>query len=431
VGAAIAATVLSSTPLAAAEDADSAQLPYEIPRQTLIPGTPGMPGGYHLMINGFGQLQDTGLGGYRIANANVRSWNAGATYPLLTDDWAMAYGCDSGGWVEGLLMLNFEPATVYSAGYPEIGQSGEGLRDAQHAHQFLHQAMFAVHPLVGLDGWHPESMMQEGRFDLSLFGGQGSATIGPPIFMHRASSPGPTLPRKHHKGENPHETFPVLGAALRLDHTWIEASAFSAKELTPQDSRWYPHVAAPESSAARLRHVLGGWLELQISGERLLNPGQGEPDAYQLSASAYAWGEVKDWRLDALADWAIDLPDRDAAGEKHTAQGALLEAAARTPDRRQTFWLRSELDQREESAAFGGGVSSPWFFETLGFENVVAGGVTSGLQFGLFGEATYINIPPSLRGFYGADSAVTVNVGFHLFGMWMLDGSLRPMHHVM
>jgi hypothetical protein len=426
---ALAASLCVAPRLAAAEDDDPAQLPYETPRQTLIPGAPGMPGGFHLMLNGFAQLQNTGLGGYRIANANVSSWNAGATYPLLTDDWAMVYGRDSGGWVEGLLMLNFEPATVTSAGYPEIGQSGEGLWDAQHAHQFLHQAVVAVHPLAALDGWHPESMMKEGRFDLSIFGGQGSATIGPPIFMHRASNPGPTVPRKHHKGENPHETFPVIGAALRLGDTWIEASAFSAKELTPQDSRWYPHVAAPESYAARLRHTFGGWLELQVSGERLVNQGHGEPDAYQLSASAYAWGDVRGWRLDALADWAVDLPDRDAAGEQHAVHGALVEVAARTPDRRQTLWLRSELDQREESTAFGGGVSSPWLFETLGFEHVVLGGAKSGLQLGVFGEATYINIPPALRGFYGEESAVTLNVGLHLFGMWMLDGDLRPMRH--
>jgi hypothetical protein len=390
-----------------------------------------MPGGYHLMINGFGHLQNAGLGPYRIANANVRSWNGGTTYPLLTDDWAMAYGRDSGGWIEGLLMLNFEPATVGAAGYPELGQSGEGLWDAQHSHQFLHQAMIAVHPLAGLEGWHPLSMMKEGRLDLSIFGGQGSATIGPPIFMHRASSPGPTVPRKHHKGENPHETFPVIGAALRVDDTWLEVSAFSAKELTPQDSRWYPHVAAPESFAARLRHMFGGWLELQLSGERLRNQGQGEPDAYQVSASAYAWGDVKGWRIDALGDWAIDMPDRDAEGEKHTAQGALLEGAARTPDRRRTFWLRSELDQREESAAFGGGVSGPWLFETLGFEQVVVGGAKSGLQLGVFGETTYVNIPASLRGFYGTDSAVTVSVGLHVFGMWMLDGNLNRMHHSM
>jgi hypothetical protein len=148
-----------------------------------------------------------------------------------------------------------------------------------------------------------------------------------------------------------------------------------------------------------------------------------------LSASAYAWGDVQGWRLDGLADWAIDMPDRDINGEKHTAHGALVEAAARTPNRRQTFWLRSEFDQREESPALGGDVSSPWLFETLGYEHVVAGGTKSGLQLGVFGEATYINIPPSLRGFYGSDSAVTVNVGLHVFGMWMLDAHLRPMEH--
>jgi hypothetical protein len=412
--------------LARADDAEPAQLPYEVPRQTLIPGTPGMAGGYHLMVNAFGQLQNVGLGGYRIANPNVHAWNGGASYPLLTDDWAMAYGRDAGGWVEGLLMINFEPATVYSAGIPELGQSGEGLWDAQHAHQLIHQAMVGVHPLAGLDAWHPQPAMQEGRYDLSVFGGQGSATIGPPIFMHRASSPGPTVPRKHHKGENPHETFPVLGAALRVDGTWIEASAFSAVELTPQDSRLYPHPGAPASFAARVRHTFGGGLEVQVSGERLRNQGQDAPDAYQFSASAYGWQDVRGWRLDGLLDWAIDASDADATGDRHTAQGALAELAARTPDRRQTLWARSEFNQREEPAAFGGGVSSPWLFETAGFEHVAVGGANSGLQLGLFAEATYINIPPSLRGFYGTDSAVTINVGLHLFGMWMLDGNLRP-----
>jgi hypothetical protein len=410
-------------------NSERVQLPYEIPRQTLIPGTPGMAGGYHMMVNAFGQVENTGLGGYRISNPNVPSWNGGASYPLLLGDWAMVYGRDARGWVEGLLMLNFEPLTIYSAGYPEIGQSGEGLWDAQHPHQLVHQAMAAVHPLAGLDGWHPESMMEEGRYDLSLFGGQGSATIGPPIFMHRASSPGPTVPRKHHKGENPHETFPVMGAALRAGNTWLEASVFSAKELTPNDSRLYPHVAAPQSYAARLRHTLGGLVEVQLSGERLVNQGQGEPDALQLSASAYVWGSVQGWRFDALADWAIDRPDRDATGARNHAQAALVEAAARTPDRRQAFWLRSEFNQREESTAFGSGVSSPWFFETLGFEQIVLGGMKTGLQLGVFGEATYVNIPPTLRAFYGTDSAVTVNVGLHLFGMWMLDGALRPSTH--
>ncbi|HEY1694822.1 MAG TPA: hypothetical protein VGG39_21775 [Polyangiaceae bacterium] len=426
---AVAASVVATPAAAQTAGDDAAQLPYATPRETLVPGTPGMPGGFHFMLNGFGQLQNTGLPAYRIANANVKSFSGGATYPLLTDDWAMGYARDAHGWVEALLMLDFEPATVGGAGYPEIGQSGEGLWDAQHAHQFLHQAVVAFHPLAGTDGWHPTSMVQEGRYDLSLFGGQGSATIGPPIFMHRASSPGPTVPRKHHKGENPHETFPVLGAALRIDSTWLEWSVFSAKELTPQDSRWYPHVAPPQSFAARVRHTFGGWIEVQTSGERLVNQGHGEPDAYQGSASAYAWGAVDGWRLDGLLDWAIDVPDRDAQGNQLTSQGALFELATRNPDRRTILWHRSELDQREESPAFGGGVSSPWVFETLGFERVVVGGRTSGLQVGVFGEATYIDIPASVRAFYGTESAVTVNVGLHLFGMWMFDGDLRPMHH--
>lgn len=177
-----------------------------------------MPGGIHLMLNGFAEAQNAAVG---------------------------------------------------PAGIPEIGQSGEGLWDAQHAHQLIHQAMIALQPLAGIEGWHPEGMMKEGRYDLTVFGGQGSATIGPPIFMHRASNPGPTVPRKHHKGENPHETFPVLGTSLRIEDTWFETSVFSALELTPQDSRLYPHVAAPESIASRVRNVFGELLEVQVSGERL------------------------------------------------------------------------------------------------------------------------------------------------------------------
>ncbi len=411
---------------------DDAQLPYATPRETLIPGTPSMPGGFHLMLNGFAEALNPGLGAHRIANANVKSFNGGATYPLLVDDWAMAYGRDARGYVDGLLMLDFEPLTIGGAGIPELGQSGEGLWDAQHAHQLIHQAMIGVHPLAGLDGWHPENMMTEGRFDFAVFGGQGSATIGPPIFMHRASSPGPTVPRKHHKGENPHETFPVIGTALRIDSTWLEMSAFSDKELTPADSRFYPHVAAPKSYAARVRHVFGEWLEVQTSAERLVDQGHGEPDAVQVSASAYAWGSVHGHRLDALIDWAIDVPDGGA-----TAEALLGELAVRTPSKRTTLWTRFEFNQREESPAAGGPgqgggfVSTPWLFETLGAERVVLGGARSGIQLGFFGEATVTYIPPSLQAYYGTDVAVTLNVGAHVFGMWMLDGDLHRMQHAM
>jgi len=408
---------------------ESAQLPYSIPRQTLVPGTPAMPGGFHFMVNAFAEAQNVGLGAYRITNPGVPSLSGGATYPLLVDDWAMGYGRDARGYIEGLLMLDFEPLTVHSQGVPELGQSGEGLWDAQHAHQLVHQAMIAVHPLAGVDGWGVHDMIEPSD-DLSLFFGQGSATIGPPIFMHRASSPGPTVPRKHHKGENPHETFPVIGAALRIDSTVFEASAFNGKELTPQDSRLYPHVGPPDSFGGRVRHVVQlspeGGLEGQVSAERLHDQGSGEPDATQLSASLYYWAPARGWRLDALADWAIDVPDGRSA-----SQGALGELAARTPDRRTTLWTRTEFNQREEPAIRSYVVSTPWIFETMGAERVLVGGERSGLQMGFFGEATLAYIPPSLQPTYGTDVAVTVNVGLHLFGMWMLDGAMRPMRHAM
>src|SRR5580704_11870980 len=164
---ALLAAGILATSAARADDMGDDDAPYAIPRQTLIPGTPGMPGGLHLMVNGFAEAQNAGMGSYAIKNAGVQTFNGGTTYPLVVDDWAMVYGRDAHGWVEGLLMLNFEPLTVGPAGIPEIGQSGEGLWDAQHAHQLIHQAMLAIHPLAGVDGWHPEAMMKEGRYDLA------------------------------------------------------------------------------------------------------------------------------------------------------------------------------------------------------------------------------------------------------------------------
>jgi hypothetical protein len=75
---------------------DPGQLPYATPRETLIPGTPSMPGGFHLMLNGFAEAMNPGLGSHRISNVGVKSFNGGATYPLLVDDWSSgnrAKGC--------------------------------------------------------------------------------------------------------------------------------------------------------------------------------------------------------------------------------------------------------------------------------------------------------------------------------------------------
>jgi hypothetical protein len=255
--------------------------------------------------------------------------------------------------------------------------------------------------------------------------------------MHRASSPGPTVPRKHHKGENPHETSPVIGTSLHLGGTWFETSAFGAKELTPQDSRLYPHPSAPTSVAARVRQDVARMLEVQVSAERLRDQGTVDgvvqSDEWQASASAYAYGTIGGFRVDALLDGAYVRPD-----EGQNARALLGEVAVRDPSLRETAWARTEINEREEpdriqTGAGGsvvirnGGVSSPWFFETLGFEHVFA--TSGGLRAGVFAEATYAHFPFELTTLYGRAEGVTINVGLHVFGMWMLDGDLRPMHH--
>jgi hypothetical protein len=98
---------------------------------------------------------------------------------------------------------------------------------------------------------------------------------------------------------------------------------------------------------------------------------------------------------------------------------------------RDVLWARSEFNQREEPAARGGGVSTPWLFESLGYERVVASRRSTGLQIGIYGEGTFVHIPSSLVGdmpaFYPTSTAVTLDIGLHIFGMWMLDGSFHRM----
>ena len=382
-----------------------------------------MAGGVHLMVNAFALLENQGLGGHSITNPGVATaFDGGATRAQLQHDWVMAYAREEHGRVEGLLMFDLEPLTVGPEGMPELGQSGEGLWDAQHSHLLFHQAMVAVHPLAWTPAGATAMMMPEPLWDLSIFAGQGSATIGPPVFMHRASSPGPTVPRKHHKGENPHETSPVIGAAVRYDVTTIEASIFGAKELTPADSRFYPHPAEPTSFAARVRRILADSLELQISGERLRAQGGGEPDAWQASASAYFWKTIGTLRVDALLDWGLDYPTGAERAGRAGGIGRPLPRSSRVT------WLRSEINQREEPAGAPVEVSSPWLFETAGAEYAGLGSRVSGLQLGVRGGDLHAH-PGELASIYGRSQAVSLNIGLHLFGMWMLDSGLRRMHH--
>lgn len=326
----------------------------------------------------------------------------------------MGRGRTSDGYLEGMLMLNFEALSFGKGGWYEVGQAGEGLWDTQHQHQLIHQALLAVH-LTG---------KSEGPFRATLFAGQGSATIGAPIFMHRASNPSPTVPRKHHKGENPHETLPVLGASLQWHGSILEASAFSGREPQRDDSRLYPRIGAPTSFAARFRQQVGDLFEFQVSGQRLVDQGS-EEDAYQVSTSAYGryvGRVVIDWLLDA----AIDAPLHAHEGGHGAARAALFELAARDAALRDVGWMRLELNDRIERDET---LSKRWFFGSLGYERVVWVDPSSVFGLGIFGEGTLVRVPDSVRTAYGDRWGVTTTVGLHGQLMWMNSAAHGGMRH--
>ena len=393
--------------------------PLLMPIRTMVPGTWGTPGTWSAMGNAALVLTNPGF---------PRAYDAGLgeTHPYLLADWVMVRGRTSDGVWEGMLMLNFEALTFTRDGWYEVGQAGEGLWDRQHQHQLLHQALLAVH-LMG---------KEKSGFLATLWGGQGSAPIGPPIFMHRTSTPSHAVPRKHHKGENPHETLPVLGATLEIGGTALDFAVFSARDLHPSDVRYYPRFDAPTSYAARLRQSMGGTYEAQISALRLADTGA--HDGTQLSASIYGRAVEKRYVLDALLDFAVDVPDAGTSGEElepygapfpitaqsfahgqhgtNNAAAALAEVALRDATLRDMGWARVEMNQRREP---GGAVTGPWMFTTLGYERLVWVAPESTFGLGLFAEATHVIVPRALEGLYGDRTGVTTTVGMMGHFMFM------------
>jgi hypothetical protein len=381
--------------------------PMLMPIRMMIPGPPIESGTWQIMGNASLVLTHPGF-----ADANDPA--LGRFHPYALNDWIMGRARTGDGYFEGLLMLNFEPLTLRRAGWVEVGQAGEGLIDAQHQHQLLHQALIAIH-LTGAS---------RGPLRASLWGGQGSASIGPPIFMHRASNPSPTVPRKHHKGENPHETFPVIGVTLEAGSTALDVSVFNAREPTRDQSRLLPRPGAPTSYAARIRQTIAETTELQLSAERLFDQGD-EEDATQVSASIYH-RYVGRFVLDALLDGAADIPARHDVGGHGTATAGLLEIAVRDASLRHVAWSRLEVNDRVEADER---VSRRWFFGSLGYEWMAWTDPGSVVGVGPFGEATLVRVPDSVSATYGDRTGVTTMIGLQAHLMWMPGVHGQGSHH--
>ncbi len=143
------------------------------------------------------------------------------------------------------LMLSTEPATVGSAGYPLLLQTGESYRgqplhDRQHPHNlFMELATLYDVPVTS-------------RVGTELYGALvGEPALGPVAFPHRPSAAAdPYAPLGHHWQDATHVAFGVLTAGLFTHGVKLEGSIFNGRE--PDETRTNFQLRPLDSYSARL-----------------------------------------------------------------------------------------------------------------------------------------------------------------------------------
>ena len=172
-------------------------------------------------------------------------------------------------------MFSLEPMTIPKNGYPQWFQSGEGLINRQHPHDFFMElaAEFAVdlgHQTAGYLYAAPV----------------GSPALGPAAFPHRVSSLEiPQAPLGHHLEDSTHIASSVLTIGAKQKQFGLELSAFHGRE--PDNSnRWDIDKGSIDSWALR-----GTWdpspnVTAQISTGHLRNPEVDEPGNLQRTTAS-------------------------------------------------------------------------------------------------------------------------------------------------
>ena len=175
-------------------------------------------------------------------------------------------------------MFSLEPLTIGKKGYPELFQSGEGLVNRQHPHDFFMElaAEFAVdigHQTIGYIYAAPV----------------GAPALGPVAFPHRASAAEiPQAPLGHHLEDSTHIAASVLTLGAKQNEFGVEVSGFHGRE-PDNDNRWDIDKGALDSWAIR-----GTWdpspnWNAQVSTGHLNDPEAEEPGEIQRTTASVAY----------------------------------------------------------------------------------------------------------------------------------------------
>lgn len=303
-----------------------------------------------------------------------------------------------------LSMFSFEPFTLRDIGSPQVFQTGEtfqrtALIDYQHPHDLFMglgaELRIPTGPLTTIVG-----------ADLV-----GPPTLGPPVFMHRASAiENPQAPLGHHHLDATHITPGVIRAGVEARGVRLEASVFKGRE--PDEDRLDIDVGALDSYAARLSYTRGNWYA-QISGGWLNEPEVVTPyDATRYTASlSYTRGD--DTRMFA---WTAAFgQNREIHGN---LEAYLFEATLR-PGPRHAFYTRLESVAKDildvgfhPVNTFHPHRQSQVGAFTVGYVRDVLRGETFG-RIGIGADITGYRVPANLQESYGSPMSYHVFVRYY------------------
>lgn len=237
-------------------------------------------GDWMLMLHGNGFLVQTVQhgphGGDKLFSAN---WVMGsAERPLF------------GGELLLRSMLSLEPLTIGRQGYPEPFQSGEGLLDRQHPHDFFME--LAAEWATDING----------TIGYVYAAPVGDPALGPVAFPHRASAmemPQATL--AHHLEDSTHIASSVVTFGAKRGQYGLAFSGFHGREPDSRN-RWDIDGGNIDSWSVR-----GTWeptqnISAQVSTGHLTDPEREQPGNVQRTTASVAYS-TGDWSSSAIAGW--------------------------------------------------------------------------------------------------------------------------------
>jgi hypothetical protein len=185
----------------------------------------------------------------------------------------------AGGHLMFRTMLSLEPLTV-GRKYPELFQTGEGVLDGQHPHDFFMElaAEYAI-------------SMGAGTVAYVYAAPVGDPALGPVAYPHRASaSEIPQAALSHHTQDSTHIAGSVVTVGAQRGMFGAAVSGFHGRE--PDSKRWDIDTGKLDSWSARVTFDPTPNVTAQLSTGHLIQPEATERGNVQRTTASVAYSDL-------------------------------------------------------------------------------------------------------------------------------------------